>query len=625
MWPMGAENSESPPRLGFPRNIRIRDVEDRLLALAIKLGIDLQPVRSKPAELEMEVAEGKWSFVAFADGPASKHRQHFRRAFGQADHLPYSLPEEPEKSLEDTVLAIRVRCKMPDPDTCVLTIAQNRFLLNATEGDGYLYMRLTRDEVIEVRGRSAKGKQFTGCIQSQPCEMELEEERDDEYSCTTHQTTFIPATDPNSFLWPRVMDGMRLFDCEPRAVTVFRLSMEARPRFTGELTPTGTAPPVFGALLGDCANAIHFWPGRGLNHAIYTAVALARSLHRVGAIAASRPADSRLSGPLIRAADLAQFEGALAALQMRHKDRAWRAMVQKDTHDGPNGKPRAVADIISDSINDSDEAERPRYVERLEGRIRGIASRLDSRLPAKPTADRIVERLPLCTAETLAVLARSGPWETFLSGGREVDVDYTVPVYQADESPAFDLTSSVLLTRTTGNALPFKDVLEDGSVRVSFKHACDFAGRNTLACSAAEREIRALLVRADFKRKVSDEEIAEAVEKADTDGSFRIDESEFLAAVRTISEKRDRGVKSLQDFWSATFRNAAEDPTGSISCRLAARLIYGQAQKLNPVRQDLCDPGKLQAEFQQRCTPGIDAVDLATYLEVAAKVMTGED
>ena len=63
--------------------------------------------------------------------------------------------------------------------------------------------------------------------------------------------------------------GLKLFGIKEENVsemTAFRLAMVHRPRFTALLyPPTQKTSGTFGFLLGDAANAIHFWPGRGLN------------------------------------------------------------------------------------------------------------------------------------------------------------------------------------------------------------------------------------------------------------------------------------------------------------------------------------------------------------------------
>ena len=102
------------------------------------------------------------------------------------------------------------------------------------------------------------------------------------------------------------------------AVTCFRLDMVPRPRFTAQLfAPTATTPGTFGFLLGDAANAIHFWPGRGLNSGLASALSLARSL-------------AGWRGTPLRDADFVRHEAMMAMLQYRHKSRAWRQMVTVD-------------------------------------------------------------------------------------------------------------------------------------------------------------------------------------------------------------------------------------------------------------------------------------------------------
>ena len=57
--------------------------------------------------------------------------------------------------------------------------------------------------------------------------------------------------------------------------------MVQRPRFSVQLFPPHRHDAgTFGFLLGDAANAIHFWPGRGLNSGLASAISLARCLAR---------------------------------------------------------------------------------------------------------------------------------------------------------------------------------------------------------------------------------------------------------------------------------------------------------------------------------------------------------
>ena len=103
----------------------------------------------------------------------------------------------------------------------------------------------------------------------------MEKNPSGDFFCSTHSTVFLPALLRGSPLWRRVQEGLRLFGVPEdnlTAVTAFRLDMVQRPRFTAHLFPsTPTNPGAYGFLLGDAANAIHFWPGRGLNSGLAAA------------------------------------------------------------------------------------------------------------------------------------------------------------------------------------------------------------------------------------------------------------------------------------------------------------------------------------------------------------------
>lgn len=401
MWPTGGE---SPAALGYPFNIRIRDIEDRLLALANSMQIQLEPGWVNPEELVF-TAEA-YDLVVIADGARSRVREAFIDRFGEADPAPYSVNG---RHVTDTVLGLRVTTRMPDADQVLLTIAQQRFLANTANGEGCLYMRLTPEEALEVRGRGPNGTTFTDCIQSNPCVMRADEAGG--HLCTTHGARFVPAEDPSSFLWPRVREGLELFNVSTlHEITAFRLSMEHRPRFTAELTSTGTARPVMGALIGDAANAIHFWPGRGLNHGFSSAVSLMRTL------ATWRP------GRQLRSADFWRHEAAMHALQHRHKDRAWRNMVMlREDVTTP------IAEAIGKAITVPSEPKGQAIAE-MRRRLTGLEARLDGRLPGHPNVQGLLRRIEALDAATLSMFLETGTWEMTLSGGPEVDLDAINPM-----------------------------------------------------------------------------------------------------------------------------------------------------------------------------------------------------
>jgi len=395
VWPICGE---SPTEFGFPLNVRIRDIEDRLLTYNIAIGTRMEARRVSPEELDGRA----YDLVVIADGPRSRNREHFAGRFGAADIMPYSVEGQ---QVEDTVLGLRVTTRMQPADQVIMTVAQQRFLMNVSNGEGYLYMRLTPEEAREVRGRDPRGTSFTSCVQSSPCMMRAR--TDGSFHCTTHGTVFAPPEDPNSFLWPRVREGLALFDVAPgnlHAITAFRLSMESRPRFTAEITPTGSEHPVFGALLGDAANAIHFWPGRGLNHGLSSAVSL------VNTLMASDPSRG------LRSADFTRHEATMHALQHRHKDRAWRNMVV-----ARGGLTVSIADRIAELL-DVQKTSRCHAKSVLVGRLRALADRLAPRLPDTPNTAALLTRLDRLEDATLTMFAEVGPWEMRLSGGPEVDI-----------------------------------------------------------------------------------------------------------------------------------------------------------------------------------------------------------
>lgn len=189
----------------------------------------------------------------------------------------------------------------------LLTVGQNRFLLNSLRGEGFLNMRLTDAEAAEVVGIDPVRRVFEECIASRPCLMGRDEHGD--FRCTTHSTLFLPSLIKGSALWKRVGEGLRLFGVEPgelSAVTSFRLSMVQRPRFTAELLPpTANSTGTYGFLLGDAANAIHFWPGRGLNSGLASAVSLARSSTARGTASPSGTRTSCATRPPCRCSSIA--------------------------------------------------------------------------------------------------------------------------------------------------------------------------------------------------------------------------------------------------------------------------------------------------------------------------------
>jgi hypothetical protein len=407
MWPKGPDSIND---LG-PRNIRIAYIEDRLLDLANrKKQVELIP---EPFDAESHHDEiASQHVLAVCEGSRSRTFSHFKPKFGAADYSLYGLDGE---QLSDMVLGLRVKSLLPDPMAVLLTVAQNRFLLNSLHGEGFLNMRLTDTEAKEAVGINPIRQTFTGCIQSEPCL--LERSPAGEFVCGTHQTLFLPALLRGSAFWSRVEEGLALFGVPPEnlsAVTGFQLNMVQRPRFSVRLFPhTATTPGTFGFLLGDAANAIHFWPGRGLNSGLASAISLARCL-----ATAQRPT-------ALRDADFTRHEAVMCMLQYRHKSRAWLQMVTA----GEDGNFRAIKDIIAGAITEGDEgaydadADREAFLRRLI-QIRG---RLAQRIEGMPDDDTLRAHLEKLSGPLIHTLMVSDQWDSASVGGEEVDIDMLLP------------------------------------------------------------------------------------------------------------------------------------------------------------------------------------------------------
>jgi 2-polyprenyl-6-methoxyphenol hydroxylase-like FAD-dependent oxidoreductase len=413
MWPSGLDSIMGKG----PRNIRISLIEDRLLALANekKARIQLVPAMFDATQSKASLA-GQHVF-AICDGGRSRNREYFSSKFGASDASVYSLDGV---QVLDIVLGLRVKSELPDPMSVLLTVSQNRFLLNSLRGEGFLNMRLTTEESKEAVGIDPIRQVFEECIQSRPCLMEKNSSGD--FFCSTHSTVFLPALLRGSALWRRVQEGLRLYSVSEEnlsAVTAFRLDMVQRPRFTAHLfQPTSTNPGTYGFLLGDAANQIHFWPGRGLNSGLAGAISLARCL------------SGAWRGLPMREAEFVRHEAVMSMLQYRHKSRAWRQMVTTDEE----GNIRAIKDLIAQGIIEGEKGafNRDEDTAALMDRMRQIRSRLESRVKGMPDDATLKAQLDLLKGETIHTLLVSEPWDSASVGGEEVDVDQLFAVADAD-------------------------------------------------------------------------------------------------------------------------------------------------------------------------------------------------
>ncbi|GAA3464492.1 hypothetical protein ACFFSW_35335 [Saccharothrix longispora] len=399
MWPLGPD---SPEGKGRPRNIKIRWIEDALLEMAQEL-YDIELV---PGRYEVPPTWDGTQVLVVADGANSPTRTALKDHFGTPDRNFYSVDGE---QLVETVLGIRVRGNFPDEHTVPLTVGQNRYLFNSL-GGGFINMRLTAEEASEIVaiGENAPVE----CIRTYRCMMLP---RGDRFVCDRHRAIFKPSVDRLSFLWPRILDGARLFGAGPGdilGITMFNLSMTQNARFTAQLGPS-----TFGFLIGDAANSLHFWPGRGLNTGVKSALSLAGTLR------------SRWQGRQFRSSDFSAHEGLMQQLQYREKSRAWTTMLMPDQ----DGMPRLVEDRLRDGLTGPHD--RAALVRVLFERVKDVKARMTGRMGPLPADEWYLERINGLHVKTLKQLVESGPWITREIGGDEVSVDVDFADIATDPNP----------------------------------------------------------------------------------------------------------------------------------------------------------------------------------------------
>ncbi|PRY46387.1 NAD(P)-binding protein [Umezawaea tangerina] len=391
MWPLGPD---SPADKGRPRNVKIRWIEDCLIDMA-------QDVYGIEMVAEAYTQPASWDgthVLAIADGARSTTREGLKEHFGTPDREFYSIKGKP---LEEIVLGIRVKSYIPDEHTVPLTVSQNRYLFNSL-GGGFINMRLSAEEASEIVSIGENGP--VECIQRYACTMRPDNGR---FVCDRHKAVFKPSIDKLSFLWPRIQEGVRFFGASPQdllGLTSFKLGMQQHSRFTAQL-----APSTFGFLIGDAANSLHFWPGRGLNTGVKSAQSLAGALRE------------RWQGKQFRSSDFAAHEGLMQQLQYREKSRAWTVMVMPDDNGLPHGIEQRVRDGLEGPFD------RQALTTELWTRMRTVKNRLSSRMGNLPDDEWYLNKINGLHVKTLKIMVETGPWITREIGGDEVSVNVEFP------------------------------------------------------------------------------------------------------------------------------------------------------------------------------------------------------
>ena len=109
-------------------------------------------------------------------------------------------------------------------------------------------------------------------------------------------------------------------------------------------------------------------------------------------------------------------------LQYRHKNRAWRAMVTTDE----TGNPCEIKNKIKQTLIERERrmiCTKDADLDQLMSRLRHIRSRLSRRMSGLPDDETLRAHLSTLDGDTLRTLVVSEPWDTFSTGGEEVDVD----------------------------------------------------------------------------------------------------------------------------------------------------------------------------------------------------------
>jgi hypothetical protein len=150
MWPKGPDSIQDCG----PRNVRIAYVEDQLLAIANDKPdhIELIPEPFEAASAQSEIAGQH--VLAICEGGRSRTFDHFSGKFGAADPSLYGLDGV---QVQDMVLGLRVKSELPDPMAVLLTVTQNRFLLNSLRGEGFLTLPAGSAQGISLLGQGGGG------------------------------------------------------------------------------------------------------------------------------------------------------------------------------------------------------------------------------------------------------------------------------------------------------------------------------------------------------------------------------------------------------------------------------------------------------------------------------------
>jgi len=268
------------------RNVAIRDLEDRLLDFLQREAASGSNVRVArlPEVLHDDndrIDAKKYSIwvnsldvdvVIGADGANSMTRSSFG-----IGHVALGSTDERLLKRTDFALGIGLTAEGVDGGqrqalNAALTLAQTRYLLNSEHGKrGYLNIRLTPGEYGLLLKQNSQGScGFANPINLYNLYRETETDGD------------MPLVDGVPKIEEIISEGLNLFNLSWRHVNSI-VGIQITPTYAEQfyrLEADNSSRPKHVLLVGDAAMSHHFWPGRGLNTGLKSAVAATAAVER---------------------------------------------------------------------------------------------------------------------------------------------------------------------------------------------------------------------------------------------------------------------------------------------------------------------------------------------------------
>lgn len=249
-------------------NLQIRMIEDSLLKRAQDSIFDeiihLHGAEITDEEALIREAGDDFHLLLGTDGANSWIRRRY-----------FSEEEEPcGRSFALGVALDRSGRGLPRPQSLnvFLTLCQTRFLLNAShqDGTGYLNMLLKEEEYDQCVSLDGTPADFRSpsCIRTDGVVP----------PGFAEDQVFAPY-DEDSNLWQSISDGLRLFGFEETDVKsivripIHLMGVKTATKVVTLESETRRRPHCIFSLAGDSALTHHFWPGRGMNSGMKTAIA----------------------------------------------------------------------------------------------------------------------------------------------------------------------------------------------------------------------------------------------------------------------------------------------------------------------------------------------------------------